>query len=43
MISMLSDKINEMLKLELLPNKLIEKQFIQVVIKDYNFYTGKDS
>lgn len=41
-ISKLSDKIKEILKLEMLPNKLTEKQFIQVVIKDYNFYTGKE-
>lgn len=41
-ITKLSDKIRGILKLEILPNNLSEKQFIQVVLKDYNFYTGKD-
>ncbi|MDQ1163621.1 putative RDD family membrane protein YckC [Chryseobacterium sp. SORGH_AS 447] len=42
-ISRLSDKIKSILKLEVDPTKMTERQFIGVVIKDYNYYTGKDS
>lgn len=42
-ISKLSEKVKSILKLETYPQDLTEKQFISVVIKDYNFYTGKDS
>jgi uncharacterized RDD family membrane protein YckC len=42
-ISKLSDKIKGILKLEIDPTKMTERQFIGVVIKDYNYYTGKDS
>ncbi|MBL7880164.1 MAG: RDD family protein [Chryseobacterium gambrini] len=42
-ISKLSDKIKGILKLEVDPTKMTERQFIGVVIKDYNYYTGKDS
>lgn len=42
-ISKLSDKIKSILKLEIDPAKMTERQFISVVIKDYNYYTGKDS
>ncbi|MCS3530937.1 RDD family protein [Chryseobacterium sp. JUb7] len=42
-ISKLSDKIKSILKLEVDPTKMTERQFIGVVIKDYNYYTGKDS
>lgn len=42
-ISKLSDKIKSILKLEIDPTKMTERQFIGVVIKDYNYYTGKDS
>lgn len=42
-ITKLSNKIKELLKLEIDPTKLTERQFIGIVIKDYNFYTGKDS
>lgn len=42
-ISKLSDKIKGILKLEIDPTKMTEKQFIHVVIKDYNYYTGKDN
>lgn len=41
-ISKLSNKIKEILKLEPDSVKLTERQFINVIIKDYNFYTGKD-
>ncbi|KAA0128811.1 RDD family protein [Chryseobacterium sp. SN22] len=42
-ISRLSDKIKSILKLEVDAAKMTERQFIGVVIKDYNYYTGKDS
>lgn len=42
-ISKLSDKIKSILKLDIDPKKMTERQFINVVIKDYNYYTGKDS
>ncbi|MDQ0591776.1 putative RDD family membrane protein YckC [Chryseobacterium ginsenosidimutans] len=42
-ISKLSDKIKNILKLEVDPTKMTERQFIGIVIKDYNYYTGKDS
>lgn len=42
-ISKLSDKIKNILKLEIDPVKMTERQFINVVIKDYNYYTGKDN
>lgn len=41
-VSKLSTKIKEILKLEIDPTKMTERQFINIVIKDYNFYTGKD-
>lgn len=41
-VSKLSTKIKQILKLEIDPTKMTERQFINVVIKDYNFYTGKD-
>ncbi|SHG46664.1 RDD family protein [Chryseobacterium sp. OV279] len=41
-ISKLSDKIKSILKLEIDP-KMTERQFINVVIKDYNYYTGKEN
>lgn len=42
-ISKLSDKIKSILKLEVDPTKMTERQFINIIIKDYNYYTGKDS
>jgi uncharacterized RDD family membrane protein YckC len=42
-ITKLSDKIKGILKLEIDPTKMTERQFINVIIKDYNYYTGKDS
>lgn len=42
-ITRLSDKIKSILKLEIDPVKMTERQFISVIIKDYNYYTGKDS
>ncbi len=42
-ITRLSDKIKSILKLEIDPVKMTERQFIGVIIKDYNYYTGKDS
>lgn len=41
-ITRLSDKVKSILKLEVSPQEFTERQFIQVIIKDYNFYTGKD-
>lgn len=41
-ISRLSDKIKSLLKLEIDPTKMTERQFINVIIKDYNYYTGKN-
>ena len=38
----LSIKIKEILKLEIDPKKFNDRGFIDVIIKDYNFYTGKD-
>jgi uncharacterized RDD family membrane protein YckC len=42
-ISKLSEKIKSILKLEIDPTKMTERQFIGVVIKDYNYYTGKEN
>lgn len=42
-INKLSDKIKSILKLEIDPTKMTERQFINVIIKDYNYYTGKDN
>ncbi|PIF43251.1 putative RDD family membrane protein YckC [Chryseobacterium sp. 52] len=42
-ISKLSEKIRGILKLEADSVKMTERQFINVVIKDYNYYTGKDN
>lgn len=41
-ISKLSDKIKNILKLEVDPKKMTERQFISIIIKDYNYYTGKE-
>jgi len=41
-ISKLSDKIKSILKLDVDAVKMTERQFINVIIKDYNYYTGKD-
>ena len=41
-VSKLSTKTKEILKLKIDPTKMTERQFINIVIKDYNFYTGKD-
>lgn len=41
-ITKLSNKIKQILKLETDPTKFTERQFISVVIKDYNYYTGTD-
>ena len=38
----LSNKIKEILKLEIDHRELTEKQFIDKIIKDYNYYTGKE-
>lgn len=42
-IEKLTEKITQTLKIELNNDKLTQKQFITTVIKDYNFYTGKDA
>lgn len=41
-ISKLSNKIQAILKMERDASKMNERQFISIIIKDYNFYTGKD-
>jgi len=41
-INKLSEKIKGILKLEVDPRKMTERQFIGTIIKDYNYYTGKD-
>lgn len=41
-ITKLSDKIKNILKLEVDPTKMTERQFISIIIKDYNYYTGKE-
>ena len=40
-ITKLSDKIKETLNLQFDPTEFSERTFIDKVIKDYNFYTGK--
>lgn len=42
-ISKLSNKIKSILKLEVDPTQMTEKQFIGIIIKDYNYYTGKEN
>ncbi|WP_312991737.1 RDD family protein [Chryseobacterium flavum] len=42
-ITKLSDKIKSILKLEIDSTKMTERQFINIIIKDYNYYTGKDN
>lgn len=42
-INKLSDKIKSILKIDIDATKMTERQFIGVVIKDYNYYTGKDN
>lgn len=42
-ITKLSNKIKEILKLEINPTEYTERQFINKVIKDYNFYTGQEN
>ena len=41
-IRKLGDKIKQILKLEIDKTRMTDRQFIDTVIKDYNFYTGKD-
>lgn len=41
-IRKLSDKIKSILKLDINAHQMTEKQFIDIIIKDYNYYTGKD-
>lgn len=41
-LSKLSDKVKEILQLENTANQFSEKQFIQVILKDYNYYTGEE-
>lgn len=42
-ISKLSNKIISILKLDYDAIKMTERQFIGIIIKDYNYYTGKDN
>ncbi|WP_234110788.1 MULTISPECIES: RDD family protein [Chryseobacterium] len=41
-ISRLASKIKEIIKAETDPTKITEKQFIGRVIKDYNYFTGRE-
>lgn len=41
-IHRLVEKMKEILKLDNIPQEYNEKQFIDKVLKDYNFYTGKE-
>lgn len=41
-ISKLTERIKEILKIDYDRSQLTERQFLSTVIKDYNFYTGKD-
>lgn len=43
LMNKLSVKIKDILKLEIDPRNFTERQFIQTIIKDYNFYTGRDA
>ncbi len=40
-LSKLSEKIKETLNLQIEPTEFTEKQFVDKIIKDYNFFTGK--
>lgn len=42
-IKKLSQKIKESIKLDKLPDGLSNERFINIVIKDYNYYTGQDA
>lgn len=42
-ITRLTEKIKSLLKIDFEPQQMTEKQFINTIIKDYNFYTGKDN
>lgn len=41
-ISKLSDKIKSILNLQIDPTEFTERKFIDKIIKDYNYFTGKD-
>ena len=41
-ITRLTEKIRELLKIDFETQKMTEREFITTIIKDYNFYTGKD-
>lgn len=41
-VSRLSTRIKDILNLDIDPTKMTERQFIKVIIKDYNYYTGND-
>lgn len=42
-ITKLSQKIKEILQVETDPTQFTERQFINTIIKDYNFFTGRDN
>ena len=42
LMTKLSNKLKDILKLQIDPRDYTERQFIQVIIKDYNFYTGQE-
>lgn len=42
LMTKLSEKIKDILKLKIDSLDLTERQFIQIIIKDYNFYTGQE-
>lgn len=42
-ITKLTHKIKTILKIEFDDTKITERQFINIIIKDYNYYTGKEN
>lgn len=42
-IQKLSEKIQEIIKLKFNSQEFTERQFIDKIIKDYNFYTGQEN
>ncbi len=41
-LKQLTEKVKDVLKIEILPDGFSNRAFLDTVIKDYNFYTGKD-
>ena len=42
-IKKLAEKVKEITRVDVDHHKMTEKQFLDVIIKDYNFFTGKDA